>query len=146
MNSELLNILREKGINLKWFTMKKTSLWLAWRGCQQLLRLWNTFRLCPVVNEVCVTLQERALTLELGNTWPEWELRQRAQIRTRWNSGTSTRGQIAKCLTTLRWACVERAWPWIRTSTAATNDGVNIRRSRCNGWFASTSNLGRRYS
>ena len=56
----------------------------------------------------------------------------------------SRRGQIAKCVRALHWACVERAWSVIRMSTAATHDGVSIRIS-CS-WFASTSNLGRRHS
>ena len=60
------------------------------------------------------------------------------------NSSRTIRGQIAKCVRALRWACVERAWPLIRTPTAATHDGVSIRTSCC--WFASTSNLGRRHS
>ena len=60
------------------------------------------------------------------------------------NSSRSRRGQIAKCVRAPRWACVERGWPLIETSTAATHDGVSIRTSCCR--FASTSNLVRRHS
>ena len=59
------------------------------------------------------------------------------------NSSRSRRWQVAKYVRALRWACVKRAWPLIRTSIAATHDGISIRTS-C--WFASMSNFVRRDS
>ena len=79
--------------------------------------------------------RKRSLHTLLGKgmavgTWKNlaWKrARRMRQIRNWCNSSRSRRGHIAKCVRALRWASVERALSLMRTSTAATHDGVSIR-------------------
>ena len=90
------------------------------------------------------TLTGKGMSFETWNHLAESSANARKNVvdGTDISNSRTRRGQIAKSVKAPRWSCVERAWPFIRTLTAATHDVVSVTSSCCNGWFTSTSIFG----